>query len=346
MGGERRHLRRRVRPAAPRSRRARARRHRAVRPRPPARPRRRRSGPQGGRRRRRRSGSTSPSSRSRRSTRPRSSLDPFARTVDSLEALALDDPVFLVGADEFASFLDWKEPERVLELARLGVATRPGVDRENARRGARARLSRPERVTFFPIEPLRVSSSEIRALVARGEPIDGLVPAAVAAEIARLGLYRARVTSAIAGTLRDGAEQRTTDRPDLARASPPYRRSLRGEAGDRRRDPRHAVGLRLHGLLRARDRAERAADEGDPRRGRGRAQARAAAAAALDRAGCPRRPGSSTTTSTSCCTSSRPRRASTTGSRISGTTCRSSRPLRRTWVSADFSRHCHLGSVG
>ena len=49
------------------------------------------------------------------------SLDPFARTVDSLEALALDDPVFLVGADEFADFASWKEPARVLQLARLGV---------------------------------------------------------------------------------------------------------------------------------------------------------------------------------------------------------------------------------
>src|SRR5262249_6286803 len=53
-------------------------------------------------------------------------LDPFARTVDSLEALGLADPVFIVGADEFASFLGWKDPGRVLELARLGVATRPG----------------------------------------------------------------------------------------------------------------------------------------------------------------------------------------------------------------------------
>ena len=37
-----------------------------------------------------------------------------------------DDPVFLIGADELADFPTWKEPERVLELARLGVATRPG----------------------------------------------------------------------------------------------------------------------------------------------------------------------------------------------------------------------------
>jgi nicotinate-nucleotide adenylyltransferase len=116
------------------------------------------------------------------------SLDSFARTVDSLEALALDDPVFLVGADEFASFLTWKEPERVLELARLGVATRPGVDRARLD-SVRASLARPERVAFFEIEPLAVSSSDIRRRVGAGEPIGGLVPPAVEAEIARLGLY-------------------------------------------------------------------------------------------------------------------------------------------------------------
>jgi nicotinate-nucleotide adenylyltransferase len=118
-------------------------------------------------------------------------LDPCARTVDSLVALGLDDPVFLVGADEFAAFLSWKEPERVLELARLGVATRPGIDR-GLLDAMLARLERPERVLFFEIEPLPVSSSDIRARSAAGEPIDGLVPAAVAAAVARLELYRAR----------------------------------------------------------------------------------------------------------------------------------------------------------
>ena len=118
-------------------------------------------------------------------------VDPFARTVDSLEALALDDPVFLIGADEFAAFLEWKEPERVLELARLGVATRPGVER-NRLDGVLVALERPERVSFFEIEPLPVSSSEIRARAAAGESVDGLVPAAVAAELTRLGLYRGR----------------------------------------------------------------------------------------------------------------------------------------------------------
>ncbi len=117
------------------------------------------------------------------------SLDPYGRTVDSLAALALDDPVFLVGADEFAAFLDWKDPEGVLDRARLGVATRPGVGRSEIAE-VLAALSRPERVMPFPIEPLPVSSSAIRGLVAGGRQIDGLVPPPVAAAIERLGLYR------------------------------------------------------------------------------------------------------------------------------------------------------------
>lgn len=119
------------------------------------------------------------------------SLDRFARTVDSLDALRLDDPVFLVGADEFAGFLAWKEPERVLELARLGVATRPGFDRSDLD-AVLTSLSRPDRVELFAIEPLDVSSSGIRARLAAGEPVDGLVPRSVAAEIERLRLYRPR----------------------------------------------------------------------------------------------------------------------------------------------------------
>ena len=116
-------------------------------------------------------------------------LDPHARTVDSLEALDLDDPVFLIGADELASFPTWKAPDRVLELARLGVAIRPGIARERLEQVI-AGLSQPGRVELFEIGELPISSSEIRERVAAGEPIDELVPAAVAAEIERRGLYR------------------------------------------------------------------------------------------------------------------------------------------------------------
>jgi len=117
-------------------------------------------------------------------------LDPHARTVDLLREGRFHDPLFLVGADEFAAFLTWKEPDEVLELARLGVATRPGYPRERLQ-AVLSRLRRPERVLFFEIEPVDVSSSEVRRRVATGEPIEGLVPGAVAREIVRLGLYRA-----------------------------------------------------------------------------------------------------------------------------------------------------------
>jgi nicotinate-nucleotide adenylyltransferase len=116
------------------------------------------------------------------------SLDPFARTVDSLEALDLDDPVFLIGADELAAFPTWARPDRVLELARIGAATRPGSDLIDVEHAV-ASLTRPDRVELFPITPLAVSSSQVRDRVAAGLPIDDLVPAAVAAEIHRLQLY-------------------------------------------------------------------------------------------------------------------------------------------------------------
>jgi nicotinate-nucleotide adenylyltransferase len=118
-------------------------------------------------------------------------LDPHPRTIDTLREGDFDDPVFLVGADEFADFLSWKDPDGVLELARLGVATRPGYARNRLER-VLAELARPDRVSFFEIEPVDVSSSDVRARVARGKSIDGLVPRAVAAEIERLGLYRSR----------------------------------------------------------------------------------------------------------------------------------------------------------
>jgi nicotinate-nucleotide adenylyltransferase len=116
-------------------------------------------------------------------------VDHHARTVDMLREERWPDPIFLIGADEFADFPSWKEPDTVLELARLGVASRPGYPGERLEH-VLAGLSRPDRVLFFEIEPVPVSSSEIREKVARGEAIDGLVPPAVAAEIAGRGLYR------------------------------------------------------------------------------------------------------------------------------------------------------------
>ncbi len=99
------------------------------------------------------------------------------------------DVVFVVGADEFADFRSWKDPEEILEHARLAVATRPGYPRERLD-AVRSRLGRPDRVRYFDLEPVPVASRDVRARAARGEPIDDLVPAPVARLVAELGLYR------------------------------------------------------------------------------------------------------------------------------------------------------------
>jgi nicotinate-nucleotide adenylyltransferase len=117
-------------------------------------------------------------------------VDRFARMVDLLRARPeLTDPVVVVGADQLADFPSWKEPDEVLRLAHLAVATRPGID-EAGVAGALEVVARRERVTRFEIEPVAVSSSDLRARVARSESIERFVPPAVAKEVERLGLYR------------------------------------------------------------------------------------------------------------------------------------------------------------
>ena len=118
-------------------------------------------------------------------------LDPHARTVDALEELRRStDAVFILGADELADFESWKSPARVLELVRLGVAMRPGISWDDVQ-AVRERLAAADRIVEFALEPVPISSSEIRQRVARSEAIDELVPPRVADAISRLGLYTA-----------------------------------------------------------------------------------------------------------------------------------------------------------
>ena len=111
-------------------------------------------------------------------------LDEHARTIDMLRAHPeWSDPLFLIGADEFCDFPSWQEPQEVLELTRLAVATRPGFPREKLE-AVLARLDHPERVLFFDIEPTPVASRGLRERFVEAD-----VPSAVAAIIRREGLY-------------------------------------------------------------------------------------------------------------------------------------------------------------
>jgi len=117
-------------------------------------------------------------------------------TVDTLRTLhdqhPQDDLTFIVGGDMARSLPTWREPEAVLELASLGVAERAGSEREDIRGELRAlHGATPERVRFFDMPRIDVSSSMVRERVATGRPIRHLVPEAVAEAIAQNGWYRA-----------------------------------------------------------------------------------------------------------------------------------------------------------
>src|SRR3954471_6748726 len=114
-------------------------------------------------------------------------------TVDTLRALhdegSGDDLTFIVGGDMAYSLPSWREPEAVLGLARLAVAERAGVRREDLARKLEA-LDAGDRVAFFDMPRIDLSSSAIRARVAAGRPIRYLVPDPVIEAIRSRHLYR------------------------------------------------------------------------------------------------------------------------------------------------------------
>ncbi len=115
-------------------------------------------------------------------------------TVDTLRALHELEPehalTFIVGGDMAHSLPAWREPEAILGLARLAVAERLELRRE-ALAGRLQPLHDGDRVVFFDMPRIDVSSTLIRRRVAAGEPVRYLVPDAVADYIARERLYGA-----------------------------------------------------------------------------------------------------------------------------------------------------------
>lgn len=106
--------------------------------------------------------------------------------VDTLGTLSrtsgADELVLLIGADAFAMFDQWREPERIRELATIAVLVRGDAPLPERKAGKAVQLLRTRRVD--------ISSTELRARVADGRTIRGFVPDAVADYIAEHRLYR------------------------------------------------------------------------------------------------------------------------------------------------------------
>jgi nicotinate-nucleotide adenylyltransferase len=118
-------------------------------------------------------------------------------TVDTLRRLNERSPgdqlTFIVGGDMAHSLPNWREPEAILELAEVAVAEREGI-RRNDIIDRLAGLA-VDRVRFFDMPRLDVSSSLVRRYVAAGRSVRHLVPEAVERYIADAGLYRVEATA-------------------------------------------------------------------------------------------------------------------------------------------------------
>jgi nicotinate-nucleotide adenylyltransferase len=111
----------------------------------------------------------------------------------TLELLSEEEPgrelYFLLGADMAAGLAGWKEPERVVELARLGVVPRPGIG-IGAVNSALDRLGASDRAEIIDMPLCGASSTTVRQRAREGRPLRHLVPERVVGLIEDRGLYR------------------------------------------------------------------------------------------------------------------------------------------------------------
>ena len=106
-------------------------------------------------------------------------------TIDTLRDYAKRFPAvelfYLIGADNAAKLNEWREPAELAKLAEFVAVPRPG--------GATPVFPAPFRGRTLKGFPFGVSSSEIRARVKAGLPVENLVPAAVAEAIRESKIY-------------------------------------------------------------------------------------------------------------------------------------------------------------
>jgi GTPase len=96
---------------------------------------------------------------------------------------------FILGWDSLAQIPTWHEPSRIINLCTLVAVPRPGYKRPTLKQLEGVLPGITERVIFMDRPRLDISATGIRERVGQGEPIDHLVPEAVAGYIKKHKLY-------------------------------------------------------------------------------------------------------------------------------------------------------------
>ncbi len=120
------------------------------------------------------------------------------QTLEEFHKVYGEEPVFMMGTDSFKSFHLWRKPERILELSRILIVSRPGeeVNPEEVLKKLNlktpvARFKRRKaslegwRVALYEGRLIEISSTEIRERLKSGKPISYMVPEKVEETIRR-----------------------------------------------------------------------------------------------------------------------------------------------------------------
>lgn len=115
-------------------------------------------------------------------------------TVDSLERLrahwgAEVELWFIVGADSLADIMTWRQPDRLIELARLAATNRPGAPPPDPSALEPLLPGATKRIDVVEVPGLEISGSDLRRRAAHGRPIRYQVPDDVGRYITEHALY-------------------------------------------------------------------------------------------------------------------------------------------------------------
>lgn len=104
-------------------------------------------------------------------------------TVDTLRTLRTQHPdaewFLILGQDAAAGVATWRDPAAIMQMAHLVIVARSGNDVHSV----------PDGSIRVPMDPVEISSTQVRNRCARGEDIDDLVPPSVATYIHDHQLY-------------------------------------------------------------------------------------------------------------------------------------------------------------
>ena len=121
--------------------------------------------------------------------------------IDTLLALTEEFPqqtiCWLMGADSFNSFLSWRNPAGILQLANLIVCARPDIELDRSifpshhlQQNESLNSFTAGKIVFFPMQPNNCSSTRIRKLLQQGETAAECLPQPVLEFIKRNHLYK------------------------------------------------------------------------------------------------------------------------------------------------------------